>query len=182
VTLSFLTWTLLHRVSYDVRLIREFSVDLFVDHFGSQLWRYMNRAMQWPRCLRGARSQAAQKLGLWVQVPLKACMFLCVHLCYAVLCRYRPWNGLIPRLKSTTKCPKYFHKSILNWKTPEGLICKNWRRSSTLNSAWSLSSSKQYLNIKILPKRKLNVCITKMNWITLFKEITYVYLIIIRNP
>jgi hypothetical protein len=41
-------------------------------------------------------------LGSWVRIPLKAWMFVGIFLCYVVLCRWRPCEGLITRPRSPT--------------------------------------------------------------------------------
>jgi hypothetical protein len=38
-----------------------------------------DRRSQWPRGLRHEMSSPARTLGLWVRIPLKACMSVCVY-------------------------------------------------------------------------------------------------------
>jgi hypothetical protein len=56
---------------------------------------------QWPRGLRQVLSSAARTLGSQVRILLGAWMFVCVFLCYVVLCRYRPCAGLIRPAKES---------------------------------------------------------------------------------
>jgi hypothetical protein len=69
----------------------------FVCYFWGRRW-------QWPRGLRHHLFSPAGTLGLWARIPLKAWMSVCVYsLCFSV-CRYRPSDGLIPRLRSPIDC------------------------------------------------------------------------------
>jgi hypothetical protein len=61
---------------------------------------------QWPRGLRHVQSSTARTMESWVWIPLEACMCVHVFLCCAVLRRWWPCDGLIPRPRSPTKCPK----------------------------------------------------------------------------
>jgi hypothetical protein len=55
---------------------------------------------QWPRGLRHELSSLPRTLGSWVRIPLKAWMSVCVY----SVCRYRPYDGLMPRSRSPTDC------------------------------------------------------------------------------
>jgi hypothetical protein len=63
----------------------------------NQSWSYLNHLVymhvcvcpsQWPRGLRHELSSLARILGSWVRIPIKAWLFVCVHLfcVYVVLC------------------------------------------------------------------------------------------------
>jgi hypothetical protein len=61
---------------------------------------------QLPRSLRHELSSPAQTLGSWVPIALQTWMSVCVYSVCDVLCRQRPWDGLVPYIRSPTNCVK----------------------------------------------------------------------------
>jgi hypothetical protein len=77
---------------------------------------------QWPRGLRHELSSPAQTLGSWVRIHLRhgcLCAFI-LCLCCPV-CRWRPWDGLIPHPRSPTDCVTEVEKLKKRPRSNKGL-------------------------------------------------------------
>jgi hypothetical protein len=89
--------------------------------------------IQWPCGLR----RGPWSLIHWsrVRIPIRAWMFVLVFLCFVVLCRQRPCDGLITRPRSPTICRNRLGRQKIRGGKGPYLDCRaNWRRRRTILS------------------------------------------------